>query len=125
MGGLRRLRVATQVESTVIGTMTFPRIGPVNRVAKWPASARRAGSEPSRGNTSRSGKDRSGSSGRSDGSRNGSGRSGRSGRSGSGGGHGNNSGGGGVDGGGSGGCGSSRYCVCLLGLLTMLMLWCS
>ena len=52
MGGLRRLRVATQVESTVIGTVTFPRIGPVNRVAKRPASARRAGSEPSRGNTS-------------------------------------------------------------------------
>jgi len=51
MGGLRRLRVATQVESTVIGTATFPRIGPVNRVAKRPASARRAGSEPSRGNT--------------------------------------------------------------------------
>ena len=52
MGGLRRLQVATQVKSTVIGTATFPRIGPVNRVAKRPASARRAGSEPSRGNTS-------------------------------------------------------------------------
>ena len=51
MGGLRRLRVATQVESTVIGTATFPRISPVNQVAKRPASARRAGSEPSRGNT--------------------------------------------------------------------------
>jgi len=52
MGGLRRLRVTTQVESTVIGTATFPRIGPVNRVAKRPASARWASSEPSRGNTS-------------------------------------------------------------------------
>ena len=52
MGGLRRLRVMTQVKSTVIGTATFPRIGPVNRVTKWPASACRAGSEPSHGNTS-------------------------------------------------------------------------
>jgi len=36
---------------TTTGAMTFPRISPVNRVAKRPASACRASSEPSRGNT--------------------------------------------------------------------------
>jgi len=36
---------------TTTGAMTFPRIGLVNQVAKQPASACWAGSEPSRGNT--------------------------------------------------------------------------
>jgi len=36
---------------TTTGAMTFPRISPVNRVAKRPALACRAGSEPRRGNT--------------------------------------------------------------------------
>ena len=50
-GSPSRLRVATRVKSRLLEPRLFPRIGPVSPVAKRPASACRAGFQPSRGNT--------------------------------------------------------------------------